>query len=116
MAELLNVYLIGVPTWHIGIASGLSLSSDLSEIARTQSESVFEAARKVARRHDVKTPRLNPVTDMRSVFSTTSKTYHCLRGSNTVKSSYSPNPTDSLNERIASSQNIICRLSHPERF
>ncbi len=52
-AEFTVLNVIGVPTWHMGSATGLALSGDLSETAQAQAESVFEAAREVARRHDV---------------------------------------------------------------
>lgn len=52
-AEFTVLNVIGVPTWHMGSASGLALSDDLSEAARAQTESVFEAAREVATKHDV---------------------------------------------------------------
>ena len=52
-AEFTVLTVIGVPTWHMGSASGLALSGDFSEAARAQAESVFEAAREVATRHDV---------------------------------------------------------------
>lgn len=52
-AEFTVLTVVGVPTWHMGSATGLALSSDLSEEARAQAESVFEAAREVASKHDV---------------------------------------------------------------
>lgn len=52
-AEFTVLNVIGVPTWHMGSACGLMLSSDLSETVRAQTESVFETAREVANRHGV---------------------------------------------------------------
>lgn len=52
-AEFTVLNVIGVPTWHMGSATGLALSSDLSEAARAQAENVFEAAREVANKYDV---------------------------------------------------------------
>lgn len=62
-AEFTVLNVIGVPTWHMGSACGLALSSNPSEAARAQAESVFEAAREVASRHDVEVITIIDVGD-----------------------------------------------------
>ncbi|ADJ16466.1 universal stress protein [Halalkalicoccus jeotgali] len=52
-AEFTVLNVIGVPSWYMGSATGLVLSGDLPETARSQAESVFEAAREVASKHDI---------------------------------------------------------------
>lgn len=62
-AEFTVLNVTGVPTWRMGSACGLVLSSNPSEAARDQVEGVFAAAHEVASRHDVEIRTLIDVGD-----------------------------------------------------
>ncbi|ADJ16065.1 universal stress protein [Halalkalicoccus jeotgali] len=50
-AEITVLTVVGVPSWFMGEAAGISLSEDVSQAARNHAQSVFDRAREVAADH-----------------------------------------------------------------